>query len=36
MTTEPMMQDANDDGQSMIVEGSLVEKPNEPKTTKPC
>ena len=24
--------DANDDGQCMIVEGSLVDKPNEPKT----
>ena len=24
--------DANDDGQSMIVLGSLVDKPNEPKT----
>ena len=23
---------ANDDGQSMIVQGSLVDKPNEPKT----
>ena len=26
---------ANDDGQSMIVEGSLVDKPNEPKTSAP-
>ena len=30
----PMMQDANDDRQFMIVLGSLVDKPNEPKTTK--
>ena len=27
----PMTQDANDDGQCMIVLGSLVDKPNEPK-----
>ena len=28
----PMQDDANDDdGQSMIVQGSLVDKPNEPK-----
>ena len=25
---------ANDDGQSMIVKGSLVDKPNEPKTAE--
>ena len=24
--------DANDDGKFMIVQGSLVDKPNEPKT----
>ena len=27
--------DANDDGQSLIVEGSLVDKRNEPKKTSP-
>ena len=25
--------DTNDNGQSMIVQGPLVDKPNEPKTT---
>ena len=30
----PMMQDANDDGQCMIVSGSLVDKQNEPKSIK--
>ena len=26
--------DTNDDGQLMIVQGSLLDKPNEPKTTQ--
>ena len=38
MPTLTLMQDNNtndDDGQSMIVEGSLVDKPNEPKKKNP-
>ena len=34
MTLMPMQDGANDDdGQSMIVQGPLVDKPNEPKRT---
>ena len=32
MTPTMMMPMPNNDGQSMIVQGSLVDKPNEPKT----